>query len=86
MRLPVGDVIRRNEFFRERKAGCPDANFRQGAGAGGHDRPAIVRQARQQFQRPGQGNNALEVRDFAPLHLPVFSLVVGIRKILLHGR
>lgn len=85
MGLAVRDVVGGDQFFRQGKAGGSDADFGKGASAGGHDGPAIIRQAGEQIERAGQRDDAAKVFDFATFNLAIFSLVIGVRQVFAHG-
>ena len=78
MRLAVGDVAGGDHDRRNRKSGGPNPHFRQRAGAGGDNRPAIRRQGSQQLESSGKGHDSPGVLDLAAFDLAVLGFVVGI--------
>jgi len=83
--LAVGNVVGGDQMLREREISGADADFGEGARAGGDDGPALRRQGGEKLRRAGERDNVGDVFDFPSLHLPVFCLVVAIGEQFAHG-
>lgn len=80
------DVIGRDQFFRQRQSGRPDADLGKGASTRRNDGPAVVGKAGQQGERAGQRDDAFEIFDFAALDLAVLGFMIGVRQVFTHRR
>ncbi len=77
VRLSTRNVARCDQMMRSWQARRTNAHFGKWPRAGGYHRPAIGRESAEKFQCAGQGDDAFQVFNFAPLHFTIFGF--GIR-------
>src|SRR5689334_19805864 len=81
MRLAMRNVIGGNHFAGKRKPRSLNSHFCQSSRAGGNDRPAVFRQALQQFERSRQRNDTLDIFNLTALHFAILQLMISVREI-----
>jgi len=82
MRLAVRHFAGRDQTRGQRKTGRTQADFGERTSGGRNDGPTVGGKAREQSERAGQRDDALEVFHFAALDFAVLGFVVGVREIV----